>query len=75
MWETATSNPSVTLVLVVFAPVAILVLSCLYSSHNPLARLSGSDQELPWRQVAVSVDQGAPISGRNNHRAQIATPL
>ena len=62
VWETASGHPSVTLVLVVFAPVAILVLSCLYRSHNPLARLSGSDQGLPWRQVAVSVDHGARFS-------------
>jgi hypothetical protein len=55
-------SPWVTLVLVVFAPVAILVLTCLYRSHKPLARLSGADQGLPWRQVAVSVDHGAPFS-------------
>ena len=62
VWETASGHPWVTLVLVVFAPVAILVLSCLYRSHNPLARLWGSDQGLPWRQVAVSVDHGARFS-------------
>ena len=62
VWETASGHPWVTLVLVVFAPVAILVLSCLYRSHNPLTRLSGSDQGLPWRQVAVSVDHGARFS-------------
>ena len=61
VWETASGHPWVTLVLVVFAPVAILVLSCLYRSHNPFARLWGSDQGLPWRQVAVSVDHGARL--------------